>query len=221
MSEHRHPPGKTFAADPASISRTKKKELLEFLIERNVPFDQAQRAEFVEKVAEAVSVSEQVADRIPNGKKVAQMKVLAKAAQKLMAELNALSEDTFLYLRSFRDLLVVADNLKYQLPERYTNPDRRGVRLEHDLEEIEDCLSMLTVTTEFAIDNIPVSRQEKVDTRCAKALAYEIGRIYLGMTGKRPPYSKESWFLPFLQKVLFIGEESLKDVIENIPEQPA
>lgn len=219
-------PGKSFIADSNQVSDKRKSELREW-----VPIGQAlndsQREAFIEKVCSEISIWDQTVNKVANAKMRSEIDRIRKASEQLNAAIDDFSQESFMCMRSRRDELVIVPNIGRQLPEHYLNEDRRRIRLEDDLAEIQTGLDMLIETASYAISMIPVSRQDKVDTRLSECLAYGIAACYLGVTGTTPPYSKNCWFLPFTQKALAIaspglvvGEEKLREIILTLSPRP-
>lgn len=219
-------PFKWFVADSEVLDEPKKEELRKLLLDGRAPLNETQRLDFVDRVTESISEWIQTSNNESAASLISQIKKVNKAASALTKALGEVSQETFMKLRANRDDLVIVPNNNYPLPNRFLNPERRRVRLEHDLVEIQDQLEMLIQSSAYTNSKIKVSRQIKVEQRHAASLAYLIVSKYQLITATTPPYSKNTWFLPFLKKALSlaggleIGEEKLKEIIGALQDPP-
>jgi hypothetical protein len=87
-----------------------------------------------------------------------------------------------------------------------------------------DAVSDLEVSARYAIEQCVPSRQAQPSLQYAKELTKAVAVAYRDITGKLPPYSKETWFPHFMAELcawerlsLSCGRALVESAIRSIP----
>lgn len=158
---------------------------------------EAMRVEFLAAVALVVQQSERMPARSPEADRREKLQLVAEKSRELLKAIADIPQAGWGEIRAFSDIFALDEFTPSPVSEQTKKAVFDRALMPHIWDTAQDIESIFS----YAASQFKPDKQKRPSTSNAKALVSEVVKAFKQVTGKWPPYSKETWFPLFIAEV--------------------
>lgn len=158
---------------------------------------EAKRAEFLAAVALVVQQVERMPIHDAEAVRQEKLQFVADMSRELLKAIADIPQAGWGEIRAFSDVFALDENTPSPVSEHTKKAVFDRALMPHIWDTVQDIESIFS----YAASQFKPDKQNRPRTSNAKALVSEVVKAFKQVTGKWPPYSKETWFPLFIADV--------------------